>query len=254
MQVLADISPGVQLVGDGFGDFGGSAQVEQLQRSLQGLAMAAGWPAVNPGTITGSVTPQTVMAVSQVIANLGGKVSSKVKTALQIGLAVASTNASAMAAAKKLVEQYAGYVNPGVVALTAKYTLASKPAPPPPPPPAPAKLPAFFMTAQRATFTPATVKGALPAGAIQTRSKSGLFRVAVPAGTAAGLGGPSMSLGADFQELPPRTSAATGARFVSEGEFDKETGQQPFYKKPLYWAIVGGVVVTGGGAWYLLRK
>jgi hypothetical protein len=253
MQVLADISPGVQLVGDGFGDFAGTAQVEQLQRSLQGLAMAAGWPAVNPGAVTGDVTPQTVMAVSQVVSHLGGKVSSKVKTALQIGLAVASTNTSAMAAAKNLVQQYAGFITPGVVALTAKYTGSALP-PAPPPPPSITPM-GFFPPMQKATIQPA-VRKSYPAGSIQARTASGSFRVAVPASQAAGLGGPALALGAAaFFEVSPRPTAATGVRLVSEKEFDNKTGATPFFKRPLVLASIGlGVVGAGVGGYFLLRK
>lgn len=252
MLMATDFSTGVQLVGHGLGDFAGAASVQKLQQALVGLSMAAGWPAVNPGPVTGDVSPQTVMAVSAVVANLGGKISSKIKTALQLGLALAATSTTAMGAAKTLIAQYATYLQPAVLGLTAAYTKSTAPPTPPAPPyVAPTN---FFTASKRAVFSPvAAGTQPLPAGAIQTRTKTGAYRVAVPAAQATGLGGPSFSLGAEFFELPSRPSQSPGATLVTEGEFDKKTGEKPFYKKPLYWAILGGVVVAGGGAWWFMR-
>lgn len=268
MMIAADFSPDAQLVrrrprrprrdcpfqGAGLGDFAGSAAVQNLQQSLTGLFKAAGWPAVNPGPVTGDVTPQTVLAVGNVVSHLGGKLSSDVKTALQLGLVGASLSTTVMGAAKTLVAQYAAQIHPAVLALTAVYTKGSVP---PTPPPAPIGLDRLkSMTAQQflplIPFKPEAQTPTLPSGSIQTRSKTGLFRVAVPAAQAAGLDGPSLAAAAFF-ELPARSAAADDAQFVSETEFDRQTGSTPFYKRPLYWAVLGGVVVAGGGAWYLLR-
>jgi hypothetical protein len=267
MLSASDLSPNVQLVGTGLGELAGVAEVQGLQQALTGLAMAAGWPAANPGAVTGSVTPQTVMAVGAVVSNLGGKIDDKIKTALQVGLALAASSTTAMGAAKNLVSQYAGYLRPAVLALTAKYTKSSAPPVPPVPPSSATPTPSMFTTAQ---FKAAMAKGVataqaqvkaraaaakFPPGSIQTQSKTGLFRVAVPSGSAGQLGGPNLSLGAAFQELPPRTTAAPNVRFVSESQFEKETDPRPFYKKPrVLGGIAAGVAILGGGAWYLTRR
>lgn len=252
MLIAADLSPNVQLVGADLGDFGGAASVQALQQALTGLAMAAGWPVANPGAVTGTMTSQTVMAVSGVVAHLSGKVSSKVKTALKLALFMASQNATAMGAAKTLVSSYAAYLTPAVLALTAKYTKAS------PPPPAPSPLPRnavvlpFF---PMKTAYPVSSTAKLPAGAVQARTKTGMYRIAVPTQFASQLGGPAVSLGAAFHELPPRSTPTTGVMLVSESNLESKTGTQPFYKKPLVLGgIAAGVAVLGGGAWWMSRS
>lgn len=260
MLMATDFSTGVQLVGHGLGDFAGSASVQQMQQALIGLSRAAGWTAANPGPATGDVNPQTINALANVTDTLARKAGlpGKIATPLVFALSMATSSTRFMAAAKTAVASAASYLTPAVLALTAKYTKASAP-PPPPPPPAVATsgystaawsaLPkSLFVTRPKAAFT-----RPLPAGAIQTRTKTGSYRVAVPAALATGLGGPSISLGEEFFELPSRPSPSPGAALVTESEFDKKTGEKPFYKKPLYWAILGGVVVAGGGAWWFMR-
>lgn len=216
--------------------------------------MAAGWPAADPGVISGTVTPQTVTAVASVVANLSGKlISSSVKTAIQMATAAASFSTTAMSVAQSAIAQYAAYLIPAVFALTAKYTRATAPPAVPPPRVQPQQLTTFARLWSPSPGTTSTK--ALPAGSIQARTPAGLYRVAVPSATAAGLGGPSASLGAaPFFEVASRSTAAPGAILVSEKDFDKKTGDVPFWKKPTYWAIVGGVVVVvGGGAYWALK-
>ena len=104
--------------------------------------------------------------------------------------------------------------------------------------------------------TPSAAQTApLPPGSVQAQTKAGIYRVAVPASQAVGLGGPSVSLGEAFKELPARQSFTPGVILVSEGDLKKKTGEaKPFWKKPMYWAIVGGVVVVGGGAYTMIRR
>ena len=253
MQVLAEVSPDVQLVGTGLGDFGGAAQIQQLQQALKGLAQASGWTAVDPGFVTGAVNPQTISALTNVIPALAREagLSSRTAEIVSVALRLAQSSPQLQAAANTAVATNAGYITPAVLVLTAKYTRA--PAPPPPiPSPVSPQVP-FVVPMMRMAVTTPTVKP-LPVGAIQTRSKTGMFRVAIPARAAAGLGGPAVSLGEAFFELPPRTFATTGVQTVSETEFDRKTGAAPFYKRPLYWAIAGGVAIAAGtGAYFLLR-
>lgn len=265
MLIAADLSPNVQLVGSDLGDFAGAASVSNLQQALTGLYIAAGWTTANPGAVTGIVNPQTVMAVHAVIAELGGKLNSSVKTALQIALPMAMSSTTLMASAKNLIAQYADWLTPAVLGLTAKYTKSAV-APPIPPSPPSAPKPSPYTTAtfrtqmQKAVTmsyakTQAAAAAKLPAGAIQARSKSGMYRIAVPAGLAGQLGGPSLSLGAAFTELPSRTSPALNVQFVSESDLEKKTGTQPFYKKPLVIGLAaGGLAILGGGAFWMTRR
>ena len=253
MLIAADLSPNVQLVGSGLG---GASAISALQQALTGLAIGAGWPAANPGGVTGSITPQTVSAVTAVVANLGGKIDGKIKTAIQVASALASVNVQAMGALKTAISSYAPYLTPAIIALSLKYTKSPVAPPMPAAPPSNATLHNTFFTSMvpGLKFHAASTTGNLPAGSIQTRSKNGMYRVAAPSGIASQLGGPSVSLGAAFQELPSRTTPVPNVRFVSEPEFEKDTGTRPFYKKPLYWGgLAAGVAVLGGGAYWMTR-
>jgi hypothetical protein len=251
MLIAAEVSPDVELVGHGLG---GTAAVEQLQQSLKALSQAAGWPAVNPGSATGSVNNQTVSAVTAVIGHLGGKINSTVQKALQMALVIASTNTTAMAAAKDAIATNASYISNAVRGLAAAYTVSKKPPAAPKPPLQPSAPFMPLMTAQYAKPA-APVPAAAKSLAIQARSaKTGLWRVAVPESLAAGLGGPAMSLGAAYHELPARATMEPGVRVVSESELEKKTGAAPIYKKPWFWAALGGgALVLGGGIWFLRR-
>ena len=251
MLIAADLSPNVQLVGS---DLGGASAISALQQALTGLAIGAGWPAANPGGVTGSITPQTVSAVTAVVANLGGKIDGKIKTAIQVASALANVNVQAMSSLKTAISSYAPYLTPAIIALSLKYT--NSPVTPPIPPGPPMYVnPLFINKLVPMESRAAATTGSLPAGAIQARSKDGMYRVAVPAGIASQLGGPSASLGAAFQELPSRANPAPNVRFVSETEFEKNTGTRPFYKKPLYWGgLAAGVAVLGGGAYWMTRS
>lgn len=88
----------------------------------------------------------------------------------------------------------------------------------------------------------------VPAGTITAFSaKTNMWRVAVPT-VPAGLG----IFGATpaFTEQASQPAPPAGATQVPEKEFEAKTGQLPLYKRPLFWAIVGGsvVVLLGGGA------
>ena len=60
---------------------------------------------------------------------------------------------------------------------------------------------------------------------------------------------------AAFTEIAPVTTPPTGGREVTEKDLEAQTGQTPFFKKPLFWvAVAGGVVVIGGGSYFLIRR
>lgn len=101
----------------------------------------------------------------------------------------------------------------------------------------------------------------LPVGSITSFStKTGLWRVAIPVGTTlpaqTGLGDLfGLGQAATFTEVPAVATPPASATQVPEGDFEKKTGTQPFFKKPLFWvAVAGGVVVLGGGAMLLRRR
>ena len=114
---------------------------------------------------------------------------------------------------------------------------------------------------------------AVPSGTIFARSVKfpGRIRVAIPR-SAGGLGGIGLmsdgvfgdcifgdcgNLGATapFVETAPVTAPPAGGREVTEKDLEKQTGQTPFFKKPLFWAAVaGGAVVIGGGSYFLIRR
>lgn len=102
----------------------------------------------------------------------------------------------------------------------------------------------------------------LPTGSITAFStKTGLWRVAIPVGTAlppqpSGFAD-FFGLGADptFTEVPAVTAPPPSATQVPESDFAAKTGTTPIFKKPLFWvAIAGGVIILGGGAALLLRR
>jgi hypothetical protein len=53
---------------------------------------------------------------------------------------------------------------------------------------------------------------------------------------------------------PPVTTTGTVAPTITEADFEKKTGQVPFFKKPLFWVVVAGVAIVGGGIWFMRRK
>jgi hypothetical protein len=212
----------VQLVG--FGQFAGSASIENLQRSLVSLSQT-GWPATNPGPVTGQVNTQLMRALLEAIGSLA-KMSSFERGALQLMLQGAMQNSTLFAGAKAAIESQSATLNIAVLAAVAKRTFSAQP-----------------------PTTPSA--RALPAGSFQAKTAAGSYRVAVPESIAAGLG--RSGLGEDLVELPPRTAPSTGAILITESELDAKL-KKPFYKRPLYWAMLGGGVVVAGGAFWLIRR
>lgn len=232
-------------LGGELGQFHGNAAVEQLQQALTALSQAAGWPAVNPGNVSGTVDAQTVAAIAAVIGNLSGKISKPIQIAIQAGVIVASVSTAAMSKATQVVGQYAGYLTGAVRLLTAVYTKGKKP---------PTAPPKGFPAPPTPSVTPTV--GPVPAGSITTYSPAiRAWRVAVPPGTAAGLGGPSVNLGGMF-ELPARQTRPATARLVSESVFDKEVGVGFFrLNNPWMWGALGaGVLVLGTGTYLIVRR
>lgn len=227
----------------GFGEFGGSAAIQNLQQALVNLSMT-GWPAVHPGPVTGEVTPQTVAALGQVIAQLGG-LSATQKGLLQVALASAMISTQAMATAKELIASQAVTLQLAIIAYTAKRAGSN-----PPPAPASTGTPApkfmVFQTMQKASTSPS-----LPAGSLQAKTARGTYRVAVPKSFTSGLGG--ASLGESLVELPSRSGPSTGATLVTEKDLDNAL-KPPFYKRPLYWAALGGGLALAGGAYWMIRR
>jgi hypothetical protein len=141
------------------------------------------------------------------------------------------------------------------------------------------------MIAVASSAAPGTTStpGALPVipGTIWARSTKfpGMIRIAIPRPVGGGFGGiglmsdgvfgncifgncGSSGLGAaaplvEQAKIPAPAPGAPlpGGQEVAETELEKQTGQTPFYKKPLFWAaIAGGVVVVGGGSYWLIRR
>jgi hypothetical protein len=235
----------VQLVG--FGQFAGSASIENLQRSLVSLSQT-GWPATNPGPVTGQVNTQLMRALLEAIGSLA-KMSSFERGALQLMLQGAMQNSTLFAGAKAAIESQSATLNIAVLAAVAKRTFSAQP---PTSPTSPgSKLPqmSLVQSFQMKSTTPSA--RALPAGSFQAKTAAGSYRVAVPESIAAGLG--RSGLGEDLVELPPRTAPSTGAILITESELDAKL-KKPFYKRPLYWAMLGGGVVVAGGAFWLIRR
>lgn len=95
------------LRGFGLGSLGGSAIVERLQTSLIGYSQATGQANANPGKADGIVGPATVNAVAAVLPAVASTMSGSTGALLQVALTAASFSSTAMAEAKKRVEQYA---------------------------------------------------------------------------------------------------------------------------------------------------
>jgi len=97
-----------------------------------------------------------------------------------------------------------------------------------------------------------------PSGSLTAWSeKLGKWRVAIPVGTKAEIDTAKASEPGEeptHEELTPRINQPGGAEVVEESKIDDVTGQTPFYKKWWFWAAVGGVVVLGAGAYYLVQR
>lgn len=104
------------------------------------------------------------------------------------------------------------------------------------------------------TPTPKPGEQAVPPGTITAFSaKTNMWRIAIPS-TAAGFG----IFGATpaFTEIPAQAAPPAGATQVPEKELDAKTGKLPLYKRPLFWAIIGGsaIVLVGGSALFIRSR
>lgn len=130
--------------------------------------------------------------------------------------------------------------------LTTKPTAATAPEPAAPAAPTAPATPTPDASAAATPHPPGTITAFSP--------KLNMWRVAFPvAAPTAGFG--IFSAAATFVEQAPQAAPNPGDTQVPEKELEAQTGQLPFYKKPLFWAIVaGGVVVLGGGTFFLVRR
>lgn len=233
----------------------GNANVEKLQQALQGLAQVANWTAVNPGSPTGVVNDQTLRALAAGIGAIlkEAGIDGLTNTAITYALGAAFTSSTLKADAVGLIAQYAPKLTMGVAALTARYMQQGAP------PTGPSRPPLISRTSITDHLAPPTAIGVVlfPHGSIATRTATG-YRVAAPLAAAPLAGGLSGPLGeATHRELAPTTrtpmiSPTMAVPLVSVADFDEKT-KKPWYKNWKTFAIVGGVVVAGGVAWWILR-
>jgi hypothetical protein len=164
---------------------GGVPAVENLQRAMTALAMAAPWPTANPGGVTGEVTDATAYAVAAIIGSLPG-LPSQTKTLINVAMLAAVAKPALLVEAKKLITENAAVLTTAVMALTLKYN-GGNAAPPPQPAGTTltsklARYGAAAMTTTSKVATGATASAAAAAAA----QESGLIRSlfpAVPPGT-----------------------------------------------------------------------
>lgn len=239
------------------GGLQGSAEIEEMQRAMIALSQAAGWPAANPGPVTGVVDKRTVVALGLTIAQLSN-LSTLEKLTLSGAIMAASENSSALGYAQQVVGQYAKYLTIGIKALTVKYTKTS------------GDLPTGGRTAGGAptgkgiktaiSISPGAVAaaaaaaaaGKYPVGTLTAFSpKLAAWRVAVPVGSTLGA---AVSLGAAYNELAPVKDKPAGAEVVTESDIDAKTGALPFYKNWRYLVPIGGVVLAGAVATFFLAR
>jgi hypothetical protein len=109
---------------------GGVPAVENLQRAMTALAMAAPWPTANPGGVTGDVNDATVYALAAILGELPG-LPSQTKTLIAGLLAASVLRPSVMVDVKKAISDHAAALTTAVLALTLKYN-GGNAAPPPP--------------------------------------------------------------------------------------------------------------------------
>lgn len=108
-----------------------SDTIKALQKALQGYAKIGNVPAADPGTIDGTLNPQTMIAVEAVLPQLMGRIDQTAGTALMIALPLAAVDADAEARAKAVITQIAPELTAAVIALTVNAT-GSKPTTPTP--------------------------------------------------------------------------------------------------------------------------
>lgn len=258
MLVASEISAPAEVAGPGLGSgLAGNAAIQRMQQSLQRLALASGWTAANPGIISGVIDAGTVRSLQAVTHKLISdrllKIPSSVSSALTYALALAMSVPQFKSQVDQYVGTYATQIGIAVDALAAKYSRATG-GPPMPVPQFPPITPGG--SAPPPAPVPVAVTGPLPRGTVQARSKkTGMWRVAVPQAAASSLGGPSVSLGAAFHELPPRAIMTTGIPIVSEGDLDKKVGEGKWFSNPWILGGIGaGVLALGGGFWYMRRR
>jgi hypothetical protein len=99
----------------------GTPSVEQLQRALINLAIATNRPAINPGSVSGTVDDATMAAINAAI----GILTEELPTWLYLGLQAAMLAGSMTAAAKKYVEQYAAQLTIAANTAAVKYKTAA---------------------------------------------------------------------------------------------------------------------------------
>lgn len=243
--------------------FRGSAAVEQMQVELNNLAKRVGQPSWNV-PVTGEVDDKTVAALKGALIHYAGQLDSWLRfgvvasfslldscqgeTCVEIRTALVSqiqSNAQAIAGVLKGL----GVLSQPTPSTSSTSTLTAEQL---------ARLKArSAMTSSPAMVTASTQAGAMapkeyPRGSITARSKTGLWRIAVPKAVAkAALGDAVNVLGGDYIEVSPSQSKPAGVVEVSEEDFDRSV--RPWYKSPKVWAIGGGVVVLGVATWWLLK-
>lgn len=190
-----------------------------------------------------------------------------------VGSSVANAIQSGVNEIFNAINMVAGPLNTAVTLLYFPKPAAAGPTPLPPPPPLtqpsplPSSTPSYPTQTYPTQLPPSSTMMTTPRSSIYARSR-GRIRVAVPR-TQSGFGGIGI-LGTDGSCLfgdcelgalaPYLEKASTdvppaGGTEVTETEFEKQTGQLPLYKKPLFWvAVAGGVVVVGGGGYLLFRQ
>lgn len=240
----------------------GSPAIEDFQRALKNLAQAAANSSWDPGTVTGTVTDQTIGATARVITHLisAAPALRQMTGVLVSALHTAVKNSSARPLATDLLGRYAQQLTMAARVLAYRYMAGGYPQPQPPDvafsgPMDLVSTSRTYTNTQKAASAPGVKK--YPVGSIKTDGGA-VWRVAIPKAAAqAALGGADFG-GGDLVETEPVPKGTTLVDAldallteVTGVDFKKET--TPWYKKWQTYAIAGGAVVVIGGAVILLR-
>lgn len=225
------------------------SSVAELQRTLKAYSQLVGYPAADPGEVTGIVNDKTALAVLMIIPRLP-KLPDEVRMLAQLG-PLALANDDLRSQVVKTITSYAGYISGAIIAAQAYQAVTGGGAPGGSNAPGSGVKTGVLIAPDVTATSPAawaattwqatTVPGG---GAVPTNPGNAIFfwdfwtqsyRVAVPRGAGLGAGGY-----VNYVEVSSAKSRPATGTEVNRNTFMSATGK--------WWGTTGGIIGLTVGA------